>query len=263
MKLKARAVEKPWGREALPPGFEAAQGKRIGEIWFEAADGRPLPLLVKYLFTGDRLSVQVHPDDAQARARGLANGKNECWYIVDAEPEAAVALGLRRAVSAAQLRSAALDGSIEKLLRWIPVKAGDVLPVPAGTIHAIGAGISLIEVQQPSDTTYRLYDYGRPRTLHLDEALAVALRSAAPAHPKALFAMEPLAGDTADPLEAHQRWLLPLRGLVEVAGAYAGPGECLLAPPGEAARRAPGSLVLVAGERLEGAAARPRRRLAA
>ena len=86
MKLTAHAVEKPWGREDLPPAFPRAPGGRTGEIWFEPEDGADLPLLVKYIFTSERLSVQVHPDDDQARARGVASGKSECWYIVAAEP---------------------------------------------------------------------------------------------------------------------------------------------------------------------------------
>ena len=157
----------------MPAGFPRPPGDEpIGEIWFEPpADAE---LLVKYLFTSERLSIQVHPDDEAARARGHARGKDEAWYVIDAGPGAAIGLGLTRAVSRDELRRAALDGSIEALLDWRPVAAGDLLYSPAGTIHAIGAGIALVEVQQNADITYRLYDYGRPRALHLDEAVAVA-----------------------------------------------------------------------------------------
>lgn len=177
--LATRRVEKPWGRHRLWPGFAdpAADGAPVGEIWFQAPAGAPADLLVKYLFTGEKLSVQVHPDDDHARAHGLAHGKDECWLILDAAPDSTIALGPREPVAADALRAAALDGTIEARLDWKPVRPGDFLYVPAGTIHAIGAGITLIEVQQNSDTTYRLYDYGRPRDLHLDDALAVAHRT--------------------------------------------------------------------------------------
>lgn len=146
----------------------------MGEIWFkEQGDTRP-DLLIKYLFTGEKLSVQVHPNDEQAHAAGLPRGKDECWVILDAEPDSTIALGTRYPTDRETLRKAALDGSIEQLLDWKPVKAGDFFYSGADTIHAIGAGITLVEVQQNSETTYRLYDYGRPRELHLDAAVAVA-----------------------------------------------------------------------------------------
>jgi mannose-6-phosphate isomerase len=168
--LPTRSVAKPWGRDALPAPFPP-NAERIGEIWFEPPPELP-GLLVKYLFTSENLSVQVHPSDAQAPAG--SSGKDECWLIVSAEPGARLALGLKQASDRETVRAAALDGSIESLLEWYPVRAGDFFYLPAGTIHAIGSGLSLIEVQQNSDVTYRLYDYGRPRELHLDEALAVA-----------------------------------------------------------------------------------------
>ncbi len=177
MKLTTRIVEKPWGRTDIPARFAVPVGKRIGEIWFEhpAPDAAaPLALMIKYLFTSERLSVQVHPDDVQARAAGHRHGKEEMWIVLDAEPGATLGVGLTRAVDAAELRAAAADGSIEHLLDWRPVKVGDVIYNPAGTIHALGAGITVIEVQQAVDLTYRLYDYGRPRELHLDAGLAVA-----------------------------------------------------------------------------------------
>ena len=172
-RLRAVPVERVWGRTDIPGGFPRLDPDvPVGEIWFEApADA---PLLVKYLFTAERLSIQVHPDDEAARASGFPRGKDEAWYILGAEPDARIGLGLTHKVSREALRAAALDGSIETLLDWRPVTPGELLYSPAGTIHAIGGGISLIEIQQNLDLTYRLYDYGRPRELHLDEGIAVA-----------------------------------------------------------------------------------------
>jgi mannose-6-phosphate isomerase len=173
-KLPTRTVAKPWGRDKLPPPFVAPPGEKIGEIWFEPPPELP-SLLVKYIFTSEKLSVQVHPNDDQARASGkAANGKEECWLVIDAEPGATLGVGFREPLSRDQIRAAALDGTIEDLLVWHAVRAGDFFYIPAGTVHAIGAGVSLIEVQQNADITYRLYDYGRPRELHLDEGVRVA-----------------------------------------------------------------------------------------
>jgi mannose-6-phosphate isomerase len=130
-------------------------------------------LLVKLLFPAEKLSVQVHPDDAQAAALGETRGKTECWYVLEAEPGAAVALGLKDGADAAVVRAAVADGTMEDLLEWVPVSVGDMLFVDAGTVHAIGPGVVLLETQQTSDVTYRLYDYGRPRELHLDKGLQV------------------------------------------------------------------------------------------
>jgi mannose-6-phosphate isomerase len=175
-RLASRHVERIWGRRDLPPAFASPPppAEPVGEIWFEDDAARAPELLVKYLFTSERLSVQVHPDDQAARARGHERGKDEAWYILSAEPGAAIGLGLTRNVSKEELRAASLDGRIETLLDWRPAREGDVFYAPAGTIHAIGGGLSLIEIQQNLDLTFRLYDYGRPRALHLEEALDVA-----------------------------------------------------------------------------------------
>jgi mannose-6-phosphate isomerase len=174
MLLETRTVEKPWGRDTLPAPFTAPAGKRIGEIWFEPPQDLP-QLLVKYIFTSEKLSVQVHPTDEQTEAKGLdRQGKSECWLVIDAEPGAKLGIGFDRAVDAATMRAAAIDGSIEQMLTWHEVSAGDFFYIPANTVHAIGGGCSIIEVQQNSDITYRLYDYGRPRELHLEEGMAVA-----------------------------------------------------------------------------------------
>ncbi len=136
-----RMVAKPWGRDRLPPPFINPSGARIGEVWFEPPaelDG----LLVKYIFTSEALSVQVHPSDAQTLAAGLGRqGKEECWLVIDAEPGAALGIGFTKPLEADAMRAAALDGSIEHLLEWHPVKAGDYFYIPANTVHAIGAGI--------------------------------------------------------------------------------------------------------------------------
>lgn len=174
MLLETKTVEKPWGKDLLPAPFETPAGKRIGEIWFVPPTDLP-QLLVKYLFTSEKLSVQVHPSDAQTLAAGIGRqGKEECWLVIDAEPGATLGIGFKREIDAETMRAAALDGSIEDMLVWHPVKAGDFFYIPANTVHAIGGGCSIIEIQQNSDITYRLYDYGRPRELHLDESIAVA-----------------------------------------------------------------------------------------
>lgn len=169
--LQTRMVAKVWGRDHLPAPFAAPAGERIGEIWFEPPAEVP-QVLVKYLFTSEKLSVQVHPSDANAQA-GEA-GKEECWLVLDAEPDARLAIGFERDVTAEEIAAASQDGSIEQLMVWHPARAGDLFYLPAGTVHAIGPGLSLVEVQQNSDTTFRLYDYGRPRELHLERGVAVA-----------------------------------------------------------------------------------------
>jgi mannose-6-phosphate isomerase len=173
-KLAPHILEKEWGATTTSPWLENGEGRRIGEIWF--ADRSVLPVLVKFLFTSDRLSVQVHPDDVYAQAHGEERGKTEMWHILEAKPGSTVAIGLREIASGERVREAALDGGIVEMLEWLPARAGDTFFIPARTIHAIGAGLVLCEIQQYSDTTYRLYDYQREpaRPLHLDDALAVS-----------------------------------------------------------------------------------------
>ena len=119
--------------------------------------------------------ITRNSDELRGEAAGLGRqGKEECWLVIDAEPGATLGIGFREAIDAEAMRAAALDGSIEDLLVWHPVEAGDFFYIPANTVHAIGGGCSIIEIQQNSDITYRLYDYGRPRELHLEESIAVA-----------------------------------------------------------------------------------------
>ncbi|HEX8401610.1 MAG TPA: class I mannose-6-phosphate isomerase [Allosphingosinicella sp.] len=176
VRLVARKVEKPWGRRDIPAIFGALgpDGEPVGEIWFEDPRGGRPELLVKYLFTSQPLSIQVHPGREAARDLGHRSGKDEAWLVLDAEPESSIGIGLRDAVDPARLEAAATGGTIEQLVNWHPVAAGDSFYSPAGTVHSIGPGLSLIEIQQNVDVTFRLYDFGRPRALQLDAALAVA-----------------------------------------------------------------------------------------
>lgn len=192
-----------WGVRDLSPWYDySVTGEPIGEVWLSGddclVDNGPLagrrfasvfsehreallgpgyahderfPLLMKVLFPKEKLSVQVHPGDAMAREAGEPHGKTECWYVLDAEPDASVALGLQPGTTDEQMRNAIENNGLEPLLHWIPVHKGEMVFVDAGTIHAIGPGAILLETQQNSDMTYRLYDYGRPRELHLTDGL--------------------------------------------------------------------------------------------
>ncbi len=241
--LPIRLVDKPWGMDVLPAPFAPAPGRRIGEIWFEPPAILP-SLLIKYIFTSEKLSVQVHPNDAQAAAAGEHDsGKEECWLVIHAEPGAALGVGFNHSIDHATMRAAAIDGSIEQLMTWYPVQPGDFFYIPAGTVHAIGAGVGVIEIQQNSDITYRLYDYGRPRPLHLDAGIAVALGEV---HDRALRRHLPDTGtvELADGryFQAHRidglpdaalraiyagpLLVLPRRGSVRVADTVLHPGEC-------------------------------------
>ena len=158
---------KPWGRTSLAPWFPNSD-QRIGEVWYESE--QELPLLIKLLFTSDRLSIQLHPDDGE----GVPRGKTEMWHILDAEPGAMIGLGFREPITRERLLKACRTREIEDLIRWLPVKAGETYFTPAHTVHAIGAGIVLCEIQQNSDVTYRLWDYGSDRELHIEQAIPIA-----------------------------------------------------------------------------------------
>jgi mannose-6-phosphate isomerase len=172
-RLQASLHERIWGVSDLEPWFRPSTGK-VGEVWFSMPGPEPLPILVKFLFTSARLSIQVHPDDDYALAHEGTPGKTEMQYVLRAEPGATIAGGFLEPITKERARQAALSGEIERLVRWHSVTAGQVSFVPSGLVHALGAGITVCEIQQNNPITYRLYDYGRGRELHLDKALDVA-----------------------------------------------------------------------------------------
>jgi mannose-6-phosphate isomerase len=167
IRLTPSVREKVWGKTRLQP-WRADSEKPIGEIWYLA--DRALPILVKMIFTAEKLSIQVHPADGD----DVPAGKTEMWYILEAEPGASVGIGFREPISRARLVESSRTGEIERLLNWIPVRPGDAVFNPARTVHAIGAGLVLFEIQQNTDITYRLWDYGRPRPMHLEQAAAIS-----------------------------------------------------------------------------------------
>jgi mannose-6-phosphate isomerase len=261
-KLDMVLVEKPWGVRTLPAPFPASvtgsHAQPIGEIWFPAPAGRSMDLLVKYLFTRENLSIQVHPNNEQARARGFAGGKDECWYILDAEADAVVGIGTVRELDADALHMAALNGDLEQLMTWYPVQKGMLFHIPAGTIHCIGAGVSLIELQQNVDVTYRLYDFGRSRDLHLADGAAVSRAEPFAAHhiqhveqgaDRILLAndhfslaqmsygkgwpwdMVGVDGNFTRPKAAAQIALIPVAGELVADGVVVRAGECALVKP--------------------------------
>lgn len=245
-KLTPAVHEKIWGSQETAPWFANPEGRRIGEIWFAAPE---MPsVLVKFLFTSDLLSVQVHPDDAYAQLKGGVRGKTEMWHVLRAEPESSVAIGLREEVSKERLHAAALSGEITKLLTWLPAQAGATFFVPAGTVHAVGKGLVVCEIQQFSDITYRLYDYQRKpeRPLHLEDSLAIAIT--APVHvgvtpargadgwellvESPYFTTERLqvAGTAGCAASPTPRILVAVEGEGSIEGQSFGPGEAWLVP---------------------------------
>lgn len=225
---------KPWGStDLLPWAAVPANGDAIGELWFERAEAAApkSALLLKLLFTSEPLSIQVHPDDSFARSIGLPNGKTEAWYILSTKPGAQVAIGLKHPLSALELRASIEDGSIAEKVQWREVRNSEVILVPAGTIHAIGAGIVLVEIQQQSDSTFRLFDYGRQRELHVDNAVAVARTGPADPQPQPLRLNEARAALIVSPqfvlerldLPANSTWKLDAPGetWVLVVGGHA------------------------------------------
>lgn len=240
-----RIVEKPWGSTDLRPWSALRHpGGAVGELCFERADAAaPAPaLLLKLLFTSAPLSIQVHPDDAVAHASGLPHGKAEAWYVLSAHPAAQVAVGLTHPVSGAQLRAAIADGSVAELVHWRPAMQGDVIFVPGGTIHAVGAGLVLAEIQQRSDTTFRLFDHGRARALHVDQAVAAATagpaarqtvphrltaaRTLLVASPHFVLERLELPPETTWALQASvETWVLAVAGHARIGQTSAGPGD--------------------------------------
>jgi mannose-6-phosphate isomerase len=240
-------VSKPWGSTDLAPWSDIQpEGIAIGELWFQRRKANaPNPaLLLKLLFTKEPLSIQVHPDDAFAHSIGLSNGKTEAWYILSATPDARIAVGLKRQLTAAQLRASIEDGSISDLVRWRSVQKDDTNFIPAGTIHAIGAGLVLAEIQQRSDTTFRLFDHGRQREIHIDNAVAAAC--AGPAQSQSIperltdsrtllvagphFVLEriDLAPKSDWELRAEQEtWVLVVEGHVQIGSMNAFVGEAV------------------------------------
>jgi len=242
VRLTPSLREKVWGRTRLMPWFPDSE-EPIGEVWYLA--DRDLPLLVKLLFTSQKLSVQVHPADGEAGPRG----KTEMWHILEAAPGASIALGFREPIGRQRLLDAARSGSVEELLNWIPVHPGETYFTPAHTVHAIGAGIVLFEIQQNSDVTYRLWDYGRPREIHVDQAAAIADLSV---HPGAVPPGEPVrseyfvteavrlragAAHRPEPQEC-QLWIV-LEGQGTIGGQPFRQGEVWLLPDGATAAIAP------------------------
>jgi mannose-6-phosphate isomerase len=209
LRLQPELYERVWGAKSLAPIYvREINGGPVGEVWLTGDGckvangplaGRSLgeltrhfghellgeavtdcsrfPLLIKFLFPKDRLSVQVHPDDEAAAGMGQPCGKTECWYVLQAEPGAQIGLGLKPGTLKAEVEQAIHQNTLEQLLNWIQLQAGDLIYVEAGTVHTIGAGAVIVEIQQNSDTTFRLYDYGRPRALHIDAGMRATKES--------------------------------------------------------------------------------------
>ena len=168
LKLNAIKSDKIWGYEQ----WLASTHVNGCQKEFEQFVGGDYPLLVKVIQADDRLSVQIHPDDAKADLYEHCRGKTECWYVLSADEGAQLVYGMNGIYTPSEIRKAVASNSLEDMLRYVPVSKGDFVYIPAGTAHAIGGGLRLLEVQQSSDVTYRFYDWGRGRECHVEKAIA-------------------------------------------------------------------------------------------
>ena len=154
-KLATKIVDKPWGKRGIDPRFGVESDRQVGEIWFEPPAGRELDVMAKYLFTTERLSIQVHPDDATAQARGYPRGKDECWIVLDVAEDAELGIGTVRNVEPGELMAAARDGSIVELMDWKRPSRGDFIYNPAGTVHALGPGLTVTARESTDEAPLR------------------------------------------------------------------------------------------------------------
>jgi len=224
--------DKVWGSPRIEPWFAPRADHQTGEVWFAAGH-----LLIKFLFTSENLSIQVHPGDDYAARHENSRGKSEMWHILRAEPGAKIAAGFRAPLTQDRLREAASTGAIMDLLNWIEVAPGETYFIPAGTVHAIGSGVVLCEIQQNSDVTYRLYDYGRPRELHLEKAVQVAILDRYPGKTSPcnlgngveLLVDSPffrtLRADVTQPGTVHGRYVIVIEGAGRLNGLPARAGQ--------------------------------------
>ena len=177
-------ISESWEISVHPDGMSRYEGGTLADYLKQnpqAVDkkGSPFPVLIKYIDAAQNLSVQVHPDDEYARRVENDNGKTEMWYIIGADDGAGIYCGFKRDTDREEFLSKVKDGTVEELLNFIPVKEGDCYLIEAGTVHAIGAGCVICEVQQSSNVTYRVYDYnrkgadGKLRPLHIEKAVEV------------------------------------------------------------------------------------------
>lgn len=217
-----------WVLSCHPNGHsQVANGEMAGKTLAEAlaAWGQTAPdILVKLIDARDKLSLQVHPDDAYAAAHHQSRGKTEMWYVLDAEPGAALICGFDKDCTTEEFAAHIEAGTPELLVRYYPVHRGDVFFIPPGTVHAIGAGILIAEIQQNSDITYRVWDWGRvgadgqPRQLHVGQALAVS-ETKPYAHGNAVGTVTGIAGGTLRLLAKcpyFATWAATLDGTAEV-----------------------------------------------
>jgi len=256
-------LDKIWGYADLRPWYdyvaeaesnETKGGKPIGEVWLTgdeckvtsgphagkalaqvfrdapvamlgaAAPSFESPILIKVLFARDKLSVQVHPDDRMAQKYGEPRGKTECWYALAADPGAEVAVGLKPGVTLEDVRAGMEQGTLEQILGVLPIAKGEMVYVDAGTVHAIWPGSILLETQQNCDITYRMYDYGRARTLHIEKAAeATKLKTRSGIMPPQVLADRTILID----VEYFRVERIPVKG-TRSSATLPGPGE----PPG-------------------------------
>lgn len=175
IKLKPYYSEKIWGYEKWNLSTHKSGNSIVEETNEKLADylNEELPILIKIIKSNESLSVQVHPSNEYARKYENDNGKTECWYILEAKEDAHLICNIKEGLTREILKKAIEDGRIEEHLKKIPVKPGDMVYIPSGTVHAIQGGIKLLEIQQSSDITYRLYDWGRDREVHIEKSLDV------------------------------------------------------------------------------------------